>query len=148
MNPLPNHAWSGGSVKALEAECLESIDSQGRVRKRQHKFWRTRILTPVFDPIVNETSTRAVVGRLAWEEIYENGRMKPALLLFFVWSCLQNFLIFVSTCFSLVGNLAYNACCDVAVAQINYPNFKHNTQDSIKQARGRSHKKVQVRFLC
>jgi len=30
-------------------------------------------------------------------------------------------------------------CCDVAVAQINYPNFKHNTQDSIEQARGRSH---------
>ena len=29
--------------------------------------------------------------------------------------------------------------CDVTVAQINYPNFKHNTQDSIKQARGRSH---------
>ena len=26
------------------------------------------------------------------------------------------------------------------VAQINYPNFKHNTQDSIEQARGRSHK--------
>jgi hypothetical protein len=32
-----------------------------------------------------------------------------------------------------------NKCCDVAVAQINYPSFKHNTQDSIEQARGRSH---------
>jgi len=32
-------------------------------------------------------------------------------------------------------------CCDVAVAQINYTNFKHNTQDSIKQVRGRSHEK-------
>jgi hypothetical protein len=31
-------------------------------------------------------------------------------------------------------------CCDVAVAQINYPNFKHNTQDSIEQARGQPHK--------
>jgi hypothetical protein len=30
-------------------------------------------------------------------------------------------------------------CCDVAVAQIKYPSFKHNTQDSIEQARGRSH---------
>jgi hypothetical protein len=30
-------------------------------------------------------------------------------------------------------------CCDVAVAQINYPSFKHDTQDSIEQARGRSH---------
>jgi len=30
-------------------------------------------------------------------------------------------------------------CCDVAVAQINYPSFKHNTQDSIEQARGGSH---------
>jgi hypothetical protein len=30
------------------------------------------------------------------------------------------------------------SCCDVAVAQINYPSFKHNTQDSIEQARGRS----------
>jgi hypothetical protein len=27
----------------------------------------------------------------------------------------------------------------VAVAQINYPSLKHNTQDSIEQARGRSH---------
>ena len=31
--------------------------------------------------------------------------------------------------------------CDVVVAQINYPIFKHNTQDSIEQARGRSHEK-------
>jgi hypothetical protein len=31
-------------------------------------------------------------------------------------------------------------CCDVAVAQINYPSFKHNTQDSIEQVRSRSHK--------
>ena len=31
------------------------------------------------------------------------------------------------------------ACCDVAVAQINHSCFKHNTQDSIEQARGRSH---------
>jgi hypothetical protein len=30
-------------------------------------------------------------------------------------------------------------CCDVAVVQINYPSFKHNRQDSIEQARGRSH---------
>jgi len=30
-------------------------------------------------------------------------------------------------------------CCDVTVAQINYPSFKHNIQDSIEQARGRSH---------
>ena len=30
-------------------------------------------------------------------------------------------------------------CCDVAVAQINYPSFKHNTQNSIEEARGRSH---------
>ena len=30
-------------------------------------------------------------------------------------------------------------CCDVAVAQINYPSFKHNTQDSIEQARDGSH---------
>jgi len=29
-------------------------------------------------------------------------------------------------------------CCDVTVAQINYPSFKHNIQDSIEQARGRS----------
>jgi hypothetical protein len=31
-------------------------------------------------------------------------------------------------------------CYDVAVAQINYPSLKHNTQDSIEQARGWSHK--------
>ena len=23
-------------------------------------------------------------------------------------------------------------CCDVAIAQINYPNFKHNTQDNMQ----------------
>ena len=33
-------------------------------------------------------------------------------------------------------------CCDVAVAQINYPSFKHNTQDSMEQARGQSHEEV------
>jgi hypothetical protein len=32
-----------------------------------------------------------------------------------------------------------NICYDVAIAQINYPTFKHNTQYSIEQARGRSH---------
>ena len=32
-------------------------------------------------------------------------------------------------------------CCDVVVAQINYPSLKHNTQDNIEQARGRSHEK-------
>jgi hypothetical protein len=30
-------------------------------------------------------------------------------------------------------------CYDVAVAQINYPNLKHNTQDNIERARGQSH---------
>ena len=30
-------------------------------------------------------------------------------------------------------------CCDVVVAQINYPSLKQIKQDSIKQARGRSH---------
>jgi hypothetical protein len=29
--------------------------------------------------------------------------------------------------------------CDVAVAQINYPCLKHNTQDNIEQVRGQSH---------
>ena len=38
-----------------------------------------------------------------------------------------------------LANFSYHICCDVAVAQINYPNFKHNTQDSIEQVRGRSH---------
>jgi hypothetical protein len=51
-------------------------------------------------------------------------------------------------CKGIPDNVAMNVdggaqenCCDVAVAQINYPNFKHNTQDSIEQARGRSHEK-------
>ena len=30
-------------------------------------------------------------------------------------------------------------CCDVTVVQINYHSFKHNTQDTIEQVRGRSH---------
>jgi len=37
--------------------------------------------------------------------------------------------------------ISSSVCCDVAVTQINYSNFKHNTQDSIKQARGRSREK-------
>ena len=36
-------------------------------------------------------------------------------------------------------------CCDVAVAQIYYPNL--NKQDSIKQARGRSHEKGSVQIF-
>jgi hypothetical protein len=32
-------------------------------------------------------------------------------------------------------------CYDVAVLQINYPSLKHNTQDSIEQARGWYHEK-------
>ena len=39
--------------------------------------------------------------------------------------------------------MAFNSCSKiyytVAIAQINYPNLKHNTQDIIKQVRGRSH---------
>jgi hypothetical protein len=38
-------------------------------------------------------------------------------------------------------------CCNVAVAQINYPSFKHNTQDSIEQVRGRSHKEGSSQFF-
>ena len=37
-----------------------------------------------------------------------------------------------------LDNLVEKDCCDVAITQINYPSLKHNTQDSIKQARGRS----------
>ena len=37
------------------------------------------------------------------------------------------------------SNVLRSFCCDVAVAQINYPSLKHNTQDSIEQARDRSH---------
>ena len=38
-------------------------------------------------------------------------------------------------------------CCDVVVAQINYPSLKHNTQDSIEQARDRSHKEDLVQIF-
>ena len=40
-------------------------------------------------------------------------------------------------------------CFDVAVAQINYRSLKHNTQDSIEQARSRSHEEdfVQIFML-
>jgi len=42
----------------------------------------------------------------------------------------------------LIYSNEIDECCDVAVAQINYPSFKHNTQESIEQARGRSHEEV------
>ena len=41
----------------------------------------------------------------------------------------------------------FKICCDVAVAQINYPNLKHNTQDSIEQARGRSYEEGLVQIF-
>ena len=47
--------------------------------------------------------------------------------------------------FSMVICVSFNLwswvchCCHVAVAQINYPSFKHKTQNSIEQAKGRSH---------
>jgi len=37
-----------------------------------------------------------------------------------------------------LDNLVEEDCCNVTITQINYPNLKHNTQDSIEQARGRS----------
>jgi len=40
---------------------------------------------------------------------------------------------------------ADNECCDVAVAQINYPNL--NKQDSIEQVRGQSHEKILVQIF-
>ena len=48
-------------------------------------------------------------------------------------SCIQYFL--------------YKYCWDVAVAQINYPSLKHNTQDSIDQVRGRSHEEGSSRIF-
>jgi hypothetical protein len=38
-------------------------------------------------------------------------------------------------------------CCDIAVAQINYSSFKHNTQNNIEQARGRSHGEDSSQFF-
>ena len=43
--------------------------------------------------------------------------------------------------------LQWCLCCDVAVAQSNYPSLKHNTQDSIEHARGRSHKEDLVQIF-
>jgi hypothetical protein len=48
---------------------------------------------------------------------------------------------------TIQANWLQNFCCDVAVAQINYPSFKHNTQDSIVQARGRSHEEGLVQIF-
>ena len=39
----------------------------------------------------------------------------------------------------MVFNSCPIICYNVAVAQINYPSLKHNTQDIIEQTRGRSH---------
>jgi hypothetical protein len=46
-----------------------------------------------------------------------------------------------------LDKLVEEDCCDVAVAQINYPNLKHHTQDSIEQARGRSHEEGLVQIF-
>jgi len=69
------------------------------------------------------------------------------------------FLLSVFPCFSFFSflfcfglfppffSLFFVSCCDVAVAQINYPGFKHNTQDIIVQARGRTHEEVLVQIF-
>jgi len=41
--------------------------------------------------------------------------------------------------------ILYGECCDVVVAQINYPSL--NKQDSIEQARGRSHEEVLIQIF-
>jgi len=45
------------------------------------------------------------------------------------------------------SDFAGDLCCDVAVTQINYPSLKHNTQDSIDQARGQSHEEDLVQIF-
>ena len=68
----------------------------------------------------------------------------------FVWNTSEWGVIFIANDFCAgLKKMSSNSvqqkkgeCCDVAVAQINYPSFKHNTQDSIEQARGRSHEEV------
>ena len=47
----------------------------------------------------------------------------------------------------MIIKIRVSSCCDVAVAQINYPSLKHNTQDSIEQARGRSHEENLVQIF-
>jgi hypothetical protein len=51
-------------------------------------------------------------------------------------------LTLLSFCYRIYINWR---CCDVAVAQINYLSL--NKQDSIEQARGRSHRKVLVQIF-
>jgi hypothetical protein len=46
-----------------------------------------------------------------------------------------------------VSNLSRIFFCDIVVAQINYLNLKNNTQDSIEQARGRSHEEGSIQFF-
>ena len=42
-------------------------------------------------------------------------------------------------------SISISMCCNVVVTQINYPSL--NKQDSIEQARGRSHKKGLVQIF-
>ena len=55
---------------------------------------------------------------------------------------LIDLLTLLSFCYRIYINWR---CCDVAVAQINYLSL--NKQDSIEQARGRSHRKVLVQIF-
>ena len=47
----------------------------------------------------------------------------------------------------LYGYLRKGFLLRCAVTQINYPSLKHNTQDSIEQARGRSHEEDLVQIF-
>jgi hypothetical protein len=68
--------------------------------------------------------------------------MQDPIIYYLIW------LKILSPALMLPNNSVGWDCCDVVVVQINYPSFKHNTQDSIEQVRGRSHEEVQVKFLC
>jgi len=71
----------------------ESTDGPNRVRKRQHKFWRTRISTIVFFvPIKSCCGEASLIGE---------DEACPIIVF-----CL---IMYVFTCFSLVGILARNA---------------------------------------
>jgi len=76
-----------------------------------------------------------IANRTMFKGIFGCYRRYGLCLLFYFW-------FYISCYFQVSSKLCWaslSQCYDVAVAQINYPSFKHNTQDSIEQAKGRSH---------
>ena len=123
--------WIYNEIEFLTIPCI-SIDSIFAIdlMRRSWIHWSCRLHTSAVTQY-SLTISRSIVT-LFTPAFYGSGGTP-----FLTVPCISHDSIFVIDLIHRSG-----ICCDIAVAQINYPSFKHNTQDSIEQARGLSHEEV------